>query len=144
MSLRILYLEDQPATVANLREFLLSWGHIVYQATTLKEALEILSAENIDLLLLDLMMKHGEELDAGVPPRQTGMEFLRRIRQSEEVGGHHVDEKLPIIVVTAVGDIYDLATVRSYGVEEILEKPVSAEYDLLPAIERISAIEAGE
>jgi hypothetical protein len=45
---------------------------------------------------------------------------------------------LPVVAITAVGDVFDLSAIRSLGAE-VLEKPVSAELELQGVVARIEA-----
>ena len=55
----ILLVEDDKDIVENLSEFLVSEGFIIRHASGQKLALELLSTEQIDLVLLDISLSDG-------------------------------------------------------------------------------------
>lgn len=74
-----------------------------------EEAMNVVrDAERVDLLLLDLMM-----------PRKSGLEVLRALREDERF------KSLPIVVLTAGGNLQDLRAATDLGATEILTKPFS-------------------
>src|SRR3989338_1527528 len=82
---KILTVDDEPVNLKLLEAHLLPRGYEVLQAKNGLEALEVLSREPIDIVLLDVMM-----------PQINGFEVLKKIR---------ADEKLrltPVILVTAL------------------------------------------
>jgi len=62
MKLKVLVLEDDPALRFGLSQVLEDGGHIVYAASDISAACDILHDVTPDLLLLDLMIGHAESI----------------------------------------------------------------------------------
>jgi PAS domain S-box-containing protein len=120
--LRILLVDDNPATVSLLSQQLGRIGHITYPSLSALEALEILEAHEVDLVVGDLGM-----------PGMDGWELGKRI--IDHCALRDIN-KIPYIVLTGWTEYPDQQKrVRESGVDEILQKPVDME-DLLRAIAR--------
>lgn len=85
------------------------------------EALNYISKEKPDLILLDYLM-----------PEMDGYEFLRKLRSNIHLSS------IPVIMVTAVNEKNMVSKVQNLGVEDYLLKPI----DLNIAIDRIAKIMA--
>jgi putative two-component system response regulator len=66
----ILVVDDQPQNIQLLEAFLVPQGYEIVKAENGEEALEKLSGNSIDLILLDVIM-----------PGMDGFEVTRRVRQ---------------------------------------------------------------
>ncbi len=104
--MRVLIVDDE----AEPREFLGSvvsgWGHEVEKAGDGEEALLLLNAISVDVILSDLMM-----------PRLDGFEMLRQLRERQAVP--------PTILMTAFGSLDKaLKTIHDLGGFWFLEKPI--------------------
>src|SRR5690606_34021444 len=84
--LRILLAEDNPVNQKLATRTLEKRGHTVFLANDGVEALDILTREAVDLVLMDVQM-----------PRMDGLDATAAIRGRERIGGGRV----PIIAVTA-------------------------------------------
>ncbi|HEY5975687.1 MAG TPA: response regulator [Geobacteraceae bacterium] len=128
MTIRILLAEDNENLAAMLQRFLTAQGHGVVTATSGAQALRLLVAEHIDLLLLDLRL-----------PEMSGVEVLQKLRSSARWRG------LPVIVMTGVfkGDRYAEAA-RRLGVSHYLEKPFTKESFTAAVQETVLAIAANK
>ncbi|PWU05682.1 MAG: hypothetical protein C5B47_08660 [Verrucomicrobia bacterium] len=73
-SLRIFVVENHTDTLLALRQYLESLGHKVTTARTLKEAIEKIPRENINVLLSDIALSDG-----------SGWELLQRITLSPNI-----------------------------------------------------------
>lgn len=103
---KILIVDDQEENCTVLQRRLEKEGHTcvaVYDGTT---ALERLSAEDFDLVLLDIMM-----------PGIDGREVLRRIKTDEKL--RHV----PVIMISALDQIESVVACIEQGAEDYLPKP---------------------
>jgi DNA-binding NtrC family response regulator len=102
----VLVVDDELEQREYLAEIIAEWGHTVSQASDGKQALELLSSSQVDVLVTDLMM-----------PRMDGFELLRTLG---------VEDRLPpSIVMTAFGSIEKaIATIHDLGGFWFLEKPV--------------------
>ncbi|MEM7482357.1 MAG: protein kinase [Acidobacteriota bacterium] len=82
-------------------------GYRVAVAKGGQEALDAVAAQDIDLILLDIMM-----------PGIDGIEVLKRLRQS------HSQTQLPIIMATAKGDSEDVVQALELGANDYVVKPL--------------------
>ena len=103
----ILLVDDEESNVDMLSRRLRRVGYDVSSARDGKEALDILSKRQVDLVLLDQMM-----------PGMTGLDVLREVR----LPGPRA--KLPVIMVTAVSDSRAVAEALNSGANDYITKPV--------------------
>ncbi len=111
---RILAVDDSPTFLAHLARILREDGHDVVLARSGREALDMLVAQTIDCVVLDLQM-----------PDIDGIETLRRIRQ---IPGR---ESTPTMILTASEDPEDQRHATAAGVDDFLRKTVA--FDLVRA-----------
>jgi len=104
----LLVVDDEPANLKALINMLHSLHYSVIAVGSGQEALDIIESEQVDLLVLDLMMPH-----------MTGYEVCQTIRQKLDL----VD--LPIIILTAAGQLSDLVISFQLGANDYLQKPVN-------------------
>ncbi|MBA7650142.1 Response regulator ArlR [subsurface metagenome] len=103
---RILVVDDEPDLVSTVQCRLKWYRCEVITAANGKEGLEKAISEKPDLILLDLNM-----------PVMNGHEMLERLR-------NHPDLKdTPVIMLTALCEAQDIATVSSYGISDYITKP---------------------
>lgn len=91
-----------------------------YQAVSVSnadEALEILDKEYIDLIITDVMM-----------PGQSGFSLIQQLRQAKYM--------MPILVITAKGDILDKQTGFMAGADDYMVKPI----DINEMVFRVNAL----
>jgi CheY-like chemotaxis protein len=81
-------------------------GHAVTAVANGREALETLSAERFDLVLLDILM-----------PEMDGYEVLRRLKADPTI------RDLPVIVISALDEIRSAVRCIEMGAEDYLLKP---------------------
>ncbi len=103
----ILVVDDQPQNNELLEAYLVPQGYEIVKAATGEEALEKLSDNQIDLILLDVMM-----------PGMDGFEVTRRIRQD------HTHQLLPIILVTVLREPEDRVKGIEAGCDDFITTPV--------------------
>jgi putative two-component system response regulator len=103
----ILVVDDDPAERSLLRRALELDGHRVLEAADGQEALDAAACRRPDLVLLDLEM-----------PRLDGYAVCRRLRDDPET------RLLPILVVTALGNLPEKLRALRCGVNEVIQKPV--------------------
>ena len=99
----ILVVDDEPTNTKLLKFLLTDEGYEVTTASSADEALDILDAHDIDLVLLDIMM-----------PGMDGLELTRRIRK---------DSQTPIIFITARGEVKDKVIGLRAGGDDYISKP---------------------
>jgi two-component system response regulator HydG len=113
---RILVVDDEPNARAGLEKLLRQDGYEVDVADDGAAALVIAGDRPPDLVVTDLKM-----------PRMDGLELLKRLRAQ--------DIDLPVIMVTAFGDVTSAVTAMRAGAEDYITKPV--DFDALSlSIER--------
>ena len=107
MSKKVILTVDDEEHILELISFNLEInGYDVKKAETGEEALEILQAEHVDLVLLDRML-----------PGIDGIEVLRRIRQDKALA------KLPVILLTAKTEEFDKVVGLEVGADDYIAKP---------------------
>jgi DNA-binding response OmpR family regulator len=99
----ILIIEDDPLVRRGLQLALSRHGHDVRTAETGEDGLDQLRAVRPDLVVLDLML-----------PGMDGFEVCRRIRSASEV---------PVIMLTARGDDFDVVGGLEAGADDYVIKP---------------------
>lgn len=99
----ILICDDEQDIVNALKIYLSSPEYRIYEAYNGKEALEIISRENIQLVLLDIMM-----------PVMDGMTALSEIRR---------ESNIPVILLTAKSEDYDKILGLNVGADDYITKP---------------------
>ena len=119
LKLSILLVEDNPINQKLATLLLSRYRWRVSIASNGQEALEAVTAENFDVILMDVQM-----------PIMDGLEATRRIRAREADTGNHV----PIIAMTARSMVEDKVKCLEAGMDEYVSKPVRPE-KLLSAIE---------
>lgn len=104
---KILIVEDD-LTVLNFEQKELEHeGYTTITAVDGRQGLELFESENPDLIILDIML-----------PELNGIEVLRRIRKSSQV---------PVILVTAKGEVYDKVNGLMTGADDYISKPFAIE-----------------
>lgn len=114
MSFKILVVDDEADVRRFLTAVLAKAGYETVTAQDGREALEIVSREHPDLVILDLMM-----------PNQTGTDFYRRLTKDDE------HSSVPIIIVSGLAGRH-LAVKKPFAV---FDKPIEPEA-FVAAVER--------
>ena len=107
MTDRILVVEDQPRVVRLVSEILRAVGYEVLVAGDGEQALAMVSLEQPDLVLLDVLL----------PGDMDGYKICRRLREFSSV---------PIIMLTAKARDVDVLTGFDAGADDYLTKPFNA------------------
>ncbi|MEM9137216.1 MAG: response regulator [Cyanobacteria bacterium P01_F01_bin.42] len=113
---KILIVDDEPMIRRILSTRLTMAGYDVALATDGEEALKTFKKEAPDLIVLDVMM-----------PKLNGLEVCQELRKTTDI---------PIIMLTALGDVADRITGLQLGADDYLPKPFSPK----ELEERINAI----
>lgn len=101
---RILLVDDEQAITTNLAPFLERAGFEVSVAANGQEALEQISRQAPNLIVLDVLM-----------PKLDGRQVLRHLRQG--------DNWTPVILLTRVGESTERAMALEEGADDYLNKP---------------------
>ncbi len=104
---RILVVEDNPLNRLLLHDILELRGHEVIEASNVDEALPLLDAAHLDLLLLDVQIPGGG-----------GEAVVREVRKLADLA------HLPIIAVTSLAMPGDRERLLSSGFQGYLSKPI--------------------
>jgi CheY-like chemotaxis protein len=120
--LRILLAEDNPVNQRLTLRLLEKRGHSVLAAADGVEALEAVSREKFDLVLMDIQM-----------PRLDGFQVTALIRENERLTGDH----LPIVAMTANVLKGDEERCLTSGMDHYVSKPVDQK-KLFEIIERLT------
>ena len=114
---RILVVEDDKDIQELVEEILKAEGYVVLTAANGLEGYELFKTNQVDLIILDVMM-----------PKMDGYQMAKLVRQR--------DEKVPIIMLTALEGEYDEIKGFEIGVDDYITKPCS--FNIL--IKRVKAI----
>ncbi len=104
---RVLLIEDDPSVREGVGLGLRRRGHEVSSAETGEEGLALMGTFRPELVLLDLML-----------PGINGVQVCHRIRETSEV---------PIIMLTARGDDFDIVIGLEAGADDYIVKPARTE-----------------
>jgi len=120
----ILVVDDQAENIELIEAHLLPQGYDILRAENGEDALQKLSGDQIDLVLLDVMM-----------PGMDGFEVIRRVRQDT---AHRL---LPIILVTALRETEDRVKGIRAGCDDFISKPVD-KLELLARVRSLLRVKA--
>lgn len=115
--MRVLIIEDQARTAGELRSGLVNAGFEAVVATTVEEALPLAQSGVFDALVVDIML-----------PGRSGLELVEALRGA----GHPV----PIIILSAKGNLEDRLRGLEAGADDYLAKP----YSILEVVARLRTI----
>ena len=118
----ILVVDDQFQNIELLEAFLIPQGYEIVKASSGQEALEKLSANQIDLILLDVMM-----------PKMSGIEVLEKLRAAEKT------KMIPVVMVTVLKETEDKVRALEAGCDDFISKPFD-KVELLARVESILKI----
>ena len=107
-STKILAVDDDPINLQVLVDQLFLQGYTVKQVTGGAEALDAVTKEQYDLVLLDIMM-----------PMMSGYEVCKKLREK------YSSNELPVIMLTAKDRVPDLIEGFDAGANDYLAKPIS-------------------
>lgn len=99
----ILICDDEKDIVSALEIYLKSEGYEIFKAYNGEEALNVISNEDIHLVLLDVMM-----------PKMDGIQTILKIRETSNV---------PVIFLTAKSEDADMILGLNVGADDYITKP---------------------
>lgn len=106
--MQILIAEDEKEIANSLKKSIISVGHETAIAHDGEQALQLLSANQYDVLLLDWRM-----------PKISGLDVCKRLRAA--------GNNIPIILITALSDISNKIEALNFGADDYITKPFSFE-----------------
>ncbi len=114
--MNILIVDDERLIVKGLTQSLEQNGYTVYAAFDGKQALNMISTEKIDFILLDIML-----------PEIDGITVCKKVREKKDI---------PIIMLTAKDDYIDKVLGLEFGADDYVTKP----FHTRELIARINAV----
>jgi DNA-binding response OmpR family regulator len=105
---RILIVDDDPHAVEILTRMLEREGYDCVSAARGATALQLVRAQTVDVILLDVMM-----------PEMDGLQVCEHLREDNEL------RQIPVILLTAKDDMETRSRGMALGVSEYLTKPVN-------------------
>lgn len=102
--MRILVVEDEDSIASFMVKGLTAEGHTVERAASVADAIGLGTTYDFDLILLDLILPDGN-----------GLDVLKRVRAERP--------EVPIIVVSALGEVDDKVDLLDAGADDYLVKP---------------------
>jgi two-component system phosphate regulon response regulator OmpR len=122
----ILVVDDDTRLRNLLQRFLRENSYLVSVAKDAEHAREMMQQYKFNLLIVDIMM-----------PKETGMEFLTKLR---------LENSVPVIMLTAMGDVEDRIAGLEVGADDYVSKPFEPKELLLRigSILRRTPVEKGE
>ncbi|MEW6087621.1 MAG: two-component system response regulator [bacterium] len=121
---KILVVDDEPVNIKLLEANLIPNGYDVITASDGEEALRKVLAEDIDLILLDVMM-----------PKMNGFEVTKKLKTDEKT------RLIPVILVTALSGLQDRVKGIDAGCDDFLSKPVERP-ELLARVKSLLTVKA--
>lgn len=102
--MNILLVEDEPGIASVIKRGMADEGHEVSVAMDGKTGLEMATAHNFDVLILDVML-----------PQMNGIEVCRSLREQKNT--------VPVLMLTALGSTENIVTGLDSGADDYLLKP---------------------
>jgi DNA-binding response OmpR family regulator len=106
---RILVVDDEPEICEVTRNFLARRDYSIFTATTAQDAINLVTKEHPNLILLDVRL--GAD---------SGMDVLRKAKE--------IDKDIKVIMVTALDDEETIKQAKSLGADDYIAKPFTAAY----------------
>jgi len=103
----ILVVDDQFQNIELLEAYLIGQDYEIVKASSGEEALQKISSNQFDLVLLDVMM-----------PKMSGLEVLKKLRADEKT------KALPVVMVTVLKETEDKVKALEAGCDDFISKPV--------------------
>jgi DNA-binding NtrC family response regulator len=116
---KILVVDDSQPTIEIVERNLLGRGYQVFTAPSVSEAITILEATPLDLVITDMKM-----------PGTSGLDLVRHVRENFRSTG--------VVMITGYPSIEDAVEAVKTGAEEYLAKPFTAE-ELLAVVDKALA-----
>lgn len=105
--MNILYIEDNPDDAKLVARFIDTTGHQLVTVENLEKAYEILSKEDVGMVMLDIVINK----------KQSGYQFASDLRAN--------NFRQPIVAVTALNTPSSLEACEQAGIDYVLAKPYS-------------------
>jgi CheY-like chemotaxis protein len=122
-ALTVLHVDDDPVNLRVVEEILTAFGHRAVKAISGPEALEQISSQAFDVVLMDIHM-----------PEMSGIEVLKRMRQDAGPA-----QSTPVIALTADILSREPAEYMALGFSGFVPKPVMVQ-GLIAAVTRAAGV----
>lgn len=106
----VLAVDDVPLNLLLVEKMLAKFKFRIRKASGGRQAMEEISLEKPDLILLDLMM-----------PEIDGFEVLRRVRENPETSG------IRVVILSALNSTEDIVRGYQMGANDFITKPIIME-----------------
>ncbi|MFA6012375.1 MAG: response regulator [Desulfobacteraceae bacterium] len=120
----ILVVDDTPQNIELLEAHLVPQGYDIVKAASGEEALEILSGNQIDLILLDAMM-----------PNMSGFDVLEKLRSDKKT------QLIPVVMITVLNQTDDRIKAIEAGCDDFISKPFD-KHELLVRVKSLLKIKS--
>jgi CheY-like chemotaxis protein len=107
MSHTILFGDDEQYTLLPLKTALYSRGYKILQAVNISDVLSALKSVKVDVLVLDIMMDPGKELEGKLDPHLAGIEALDLVKKTSP--------ETSIICLSVIQDFALIKIIKSKG-----------------------------
>lgn len=107
---KVLIVDDSPATIFTLKKLVEDWGHEAVTAENGKQAIEIASREQPQVILMDVVM-----------PGMSGFQATRKLSKDQSTN------TIPVIFVSMKDDETDRVWGMRQGASAYVTKPVNPE-----------------
>lgn len=121
MGKHVLLIEDEPNIIEAISFILSRDGWQVDTHSNGHDAVDVVQAKAPDMVILDVML-----------PGKNGFEILRELRAAPETA------KLPVLMLTARGQLKDREMAEKYGASQFMTKPFS-NAEVLEAVRVLAA-----
>jgi DNA-binding NtrC family response regulator len=118
--LSFLLIEDESLFAKSVKRRLEREGHQAKIVENISSGKKLLQSESPDILLLDVRLPDGN-----------GLDLLAEIRADD-----HPLQSLPVIVMTAYGELEDAVSAMKFGASDYLKKPVDLD-ELMLTIDKV-------
>jgi len=115
---KVMIIEDEEDAAELFAEMMRVSGYRVFKTSKSEPAIEMMTAEKPDIILLDIMM-----------PEVSGLDILRAMRRDPALAN------IPVILITAKGMPADIKNGMEAGASRYITKPVGF-LELKEAVER--------
>jgi DNA-binding response OmpR family regulator len=116
---KILVIDDSSTNNVLLEAVLSTKGYGLFVTYSVPEAFKVMSSNEVDLVLLDLLM-----------PEYSGFDFLLKKNEFDQY------KNIPVIVVSAANDQKNKIKAKEFGAIDFIEKPIDLTL-LMDKIEKI-------
>lgn len=116
----VLIVEDDAIFSAYLQEVLEAAGFGVTQCRHAIDAIEAIDNNKPDVIFLDLLL-----------PATTGLALLHELQTYDDTSA------IPVILCTSLADVVPADSIRSYGVNHVLDKTTMKPDDIVAAVKRV-------